>query len=73
MRDLKHPEQKQRLLKSGDITERYAISKMTLWRWTMDPKIAFPLPIQVNSHSRYWQESEVMAWERARVAKRMKR
>jgi predicted DNA-binding transcriptional regulator AlpA len=56
-----------RLLTSRDIVERYSITKMTLWRWMHDAKMKFPLPIDVTKRRRYWKESEVTAWERAKI------
>ena len=57
------------LLKAGDVRSRYGnISDMSLWRWIRDPKLGFPAPIVINRR-RYWKESELAAWERARAGK----
>ena len=45
---------------------RYSISDMTLWRWQHDDKPNFPKPIVINRR-RYWDEDELVFWERRRV------
>ena len=45
----------------GDITP------MTLWRWLKDPNMNFPQPIVINRR-RYFELSEIEAWERNRAS-----
>ena len=48
------------------IQVRYGISALTLWRWTRDPKLGFPVPLIVNRR-RFFRRAEIEAWERDRI------
>lgn len=45
---------------------RYGVSVPTLWRWVKDGK--FPQPVKLGPGSTRWRESDVLAWERTRLA-----
>ncbi|CDX62376.1 conserved hypothetical protein [Mesorhizobium plurifarium] len=45
------------------VAERYSVSLMTLWRWQR--KSDFPKPLYIGKN-RYWDLSELMAWEASR-------
>ncbi|MER8453100.1 DNA-binding protein [Mesorhizobium sp. M1428] len=47
---------------------RYNITDMTLWRWLADDALAFPRPMVINRR-RYFLDSDLVAWERARARK----
>jgi len=56
-----------RLLPAKKVLARYSIVDRTLNRWLLDEKMNFPKPIIVNNR-RYFDERELEAWERGRVA-----
>jgi len=45
-----------------------AISEMTLWRWTRDPRISFPPPDDIRNGRKYWRLSTILEWEVARTS-----
>lgn len=49
------------------VLERYDIVDRTLDRWLADPAMKFPRPMVINGR-RYFLETELTAWERARAA-----
>jgi len=53
-------------LTAPQVLERYNISDMTLHRWLNNPDLKFPRPMVVNRR-RYFDEQELIAWERARA------
>jgi hypothetical protein len=56
------------------LMERYDVSRMCIARWRIDPKVNFPEP-DLSVHDRdYWLEQQtIVPWERASVAKRVKK
>jgi predicted DNA-binding transcriptional regulator AlpA len=56
-----------RYLTGPQLCARYSISDMSLWRWLNDAKIGFPRPAMRIRERRYWLESDLVAWERARL------
>ena len=51
------------LLSAHDTARRCGgVSRMTLYRWQRDPKIAFPRPVSINNRN-YWQWGHVRAWK----------
>ncbi|CDX22099.1 conserved hypothetical protein [Mesorhizobium plurifarium] len=50
------------------VLERYHISDMSLHRWLKNPELNFPKPLVINRR-RYFLETDLIAWERARAAK----
>jgi predicted DNA-binding transcriptional regulator AlpA len=59
-----------RFLTAPQVHERYNISDMSLWRWLEDRDLGFPEPELIIQRRRYWLESDLLAWERARNAPR---
>jgi predicted DNA-binding transcriptional regulator AlpA len=55
-------------LTAKQVLGRYNITDMTLWRWLVDETLAFPKPMVINRR-RYFLETDLVAWERARAAK----
>lgn len=53
-------------LTGPQVSERYQISGMTLYRWLRDPKLDFPRPMVVNRR-KFFKESELATWERERA------
>ena len=43
------------------------ISDMTLWRWSTDAALHFPVPVYIRTR-RFWREAEVLAWIEDRAA-----
>jgi predicted DNA-binding transcriptional regulator AlpA len=54
------------LLPAAEVTKRYSVSSMTIYRWVRDNSLSFPAPIYINKR-RYWRVSELVSWERSRV------
>ena len=42
------------------------VSDMALWRWLLDPDLAFPRPIYI-CRRRYFRAAEIAAWIEARA------
>jgi hypothetical protein len=59
-------EQQNEYLSASAIRVRYDISPLTLWRWTRDPKLCFPIPLVINRR-RFFKRAEIEAWERDRI------
>ena len=57
-----------RYLTAKAVRLRYDTNDMSIWRWIRDERIAFPPPSLIVSRNRYWKLSELVAWERERVA-----
>lgn len=55
-------------LSARQVTTRYGVSKMTLWRWLHDADMKFPEPLQIQ-RLRYWRASDLVAWERTLARK----
>jgi len=61
-------EAQEQFLTSGQVSARYNLSKMSLWRWCHDERYqgqGFPCPIKLGSRN-YWRLSELLAWEATR-------
>jgi predicted DNA-binding transcriptional regulator AlpA len=51
---------------AAQVRARYAgVSDMTLWRWLDNKNLGFPKPLYINRR-RFWDESDLIAWERTR-------
>ena len=51
------------------VRARYGVSEMTLHRWQKNPTLAFPTPLIINRR-KFFDEDELVAWERQRAAGR---
>ncbi|QBK30781.1 helix-turn-helix transcriptional regulator [Roseitalea porphyridii] len=51
------------------VRKRYGVSDMTIHRWLRDERMGFPRPIKIRGRC-YFRESELVAFERSRVAER---
>ena len=51
-------------LTGPQVAQRYQKSHVTIWRWTRDPDLGFPKPIQINRHN-FWRLAELQEWEDA--------
>ena len=49
-------------LTGPQVQKRYQKSAVTIWRWSRDPNLGFPKPIQINRLN-YWRLSALEAWE----------
>ncbi len=58
-----------RNLPSATVAERYGITRRTLARWMVDPKMGFPQSITLNGRH-YFVEAEIEAYERGLAAAR---
>ncbi len=65
------PEVAGKKLTSNAICERFGITRRTLARWMVDPKMGFPKSLILN-HRHYFEENEVISWERIRAASNLK-
>ena len=54
-------------LPGREVSNRYGVSDMTLWRWERDAELKFPKPTRINGR-RYWLLVQLEAWERARAS-----
>lgn len=57
--------QPDQFLSDVDLAARYAINRVTIWRWLSD-KPDFPRPVALSERVRRWRLSEIEAWEAAR-------
>lgn len=64
----RHADKASRFLPARAVTERYGISRMSLWRWLQDPTLGFPRPISPNGRH-YFRLSEIEAWEAEQARK----
>ena len=44
------------------LSERYEITRATVWRWVREGK--FPKPIKLGANCTRWKSSDVDAWEK---------
>ncbi len=61
-------EHNERFLNARAVQARYATTDMSIWRWIRDERIAFPPPSLTVNRTRLWKLSDLVAWERERVA-----
>lgn len=54
-------------LTGPQVTQRYQISNMTLYRWQHDENLNFPKPMTVNRR-KYFKESDLADWDRSQTA-----
>jgi predicted DNA-binding transcriptional regulator AlpA len=64
-----NPDAADRFLPARQVSQRYGISDMTLWRWIHNGPLGFPPPIYIGRF-RYWRAADLIAWEGTRVARR---
>jgi predicted DNA-binding transcriptional regulator AlpA len=57
-----------RRLPARQVWERFGVTDRTLDRWLANGDLGFPRPISINNR-RYFDEREIVAWERAQAAK----
>jgi cytochrome P450 len=50
------------------VCERFGVTCRTLDRWLANEELAFPRPLVINKR-RYFEEVELITWERRRAAK----
>jgi predicted DNA-binding transcriptional regulator AlpA len=55
-------------LTATQLSRRFSISLMALWRWVNDPNLGFPAPLKIRERN-YWRLAEIEDWERAAAAK----
>lgn len=56
----------QKYLTGPQVQARYAVTKMTVWRWLADDSLGFPRPIKINSRN-YWDQVELDRWDSERL------
>jgi predicted DNA-binding transcriptional regulator AlpA len=61
-------EHNERYLNAKAVQARYATTDMSIWRWIRDERIAFPPPSLTVNRTRLWRLSDLLKWERERVA-----
>ncbi|NEI02400.1 DNA-binding protein [Rhizobium leguminosarum] len=55
-----------RILPARNVWQRYGVTDRTIDRWLFQPGLGFPRPIVINRR-RYWNECDLIAWERSRT------
>ena len=50
-----------KFLSDRQVSERYAVSRATIWRWVRDCE--FPAPIKFQTGSTRWKLADLEAWE----------
>jgi predicted DNA-binding transcriptional regulator AlpA len=58
-----------RKLQNRDLMARYGVADRTIDRWLADPHLGFPQPMVIKRR-RYWDETEVDAFDAAQRARR---
>lgn len=48
-----------------DLAARYAVSRVTIWRWAQ--RGHFPRPVRLGPNCTRWRSSDVEAWEAERA------
>ena len=64
-----NPSEQDRLLPTNAVAERYGVTPRSVTRWTDETD--FPKPEIINTR-KYWRESRLRAWDRARLLQSMK-
>jgi predicted DNA-binding transcriptional regulator AlpA len=64
---------RRRFLTGPQVCARYGISDMGIWRWLRDPELGFPQPALRIKDRRYWDEAELVTWERSAAARQSER
>lgn len=59
-------------LPARQVWERYGVTSMSLWRWLRDADLRFPKPMRIGQF-RYWRLSDLVAWEKSRCSKSVKK
>lgn len=53
-------------LTTKQVCARYGgVSHMSIWRWTRDPKMAFPQPMRIN-RVKFWDTDDLDAFDARR-------
>ena len=65
------PEMTGKKLTSTAMCKRFGIVRRTLARWMVDPSMGLPESLIIN-HRHYWDESDIVQWERSRAASNLK-
>jgi DNA-binding transcriptional MerR regulator len=60
-------DQQDRMLPMGQVCRRYGVTDRTIDRWL--ERGILPVPIRINRY-RYWRESDLVRFERERMAER---
>lgn len=50
------------------ISEKFSVTRSTIYRWLQDPQMGFPKPIKIG-HSTRWDEAEINSWVEAQKVK----
>jgi len=50
------------------LCKRFNVCDRTIARWQNDPRLGFPSPIVINGR-KYFDENEIVQWERDRASK----
>ena len=58
-------------IRPRELSQRYGISRITAWRWSMDEKMAFPRAIRLSANVSVYDASEVDMWFAARKNARL--
>jgi predicted DNA-binding transcriptional regulator AlpA len=62
-------ERLERLLTAAQVKARFGnISDMSLWRWSRNPALGFPVPVIINGR-KFYREDEIQAWKKSRPRK----
>ena len=50
-----------RYLTDKELSERYSVSRATIWRWVKESRL--PSPVKIAANSTRWRLSEIEEWE----------
>ncbi|WP_426041681.1 helix-turn-helix transcriptional regulator [Brevundimonas sp. TWP2-3-4b1] len=56
-------------LTARQLMARYCVCRRTIGRWTNQPGLNFPKPVEINRR-RYWREDDIEQWEQGRRGER---
>lgn len=54
-------------LSDQQIADRFAVSRVTVWRWTRS-RTSFPQPVKLSPGCSRWRLAEIERWEMERAA-----
>ncbi|KGJ15125.1 helix-turn-helix transcriptional regulator [Paracoccus sanguinis] len=57
----------EKLMTASEVMAKFAVSKMSLWRWQRDEKLGFPKPIRIRNRN-YYRESEIARFQADLIA-----
>lgn len=50
-----------------ELSKRYKVSRLSIWRWARAKKTSFPQPIKLSAGCSRWRLSDIEEWENKRA------